>query len=204
MRMELDKPWIFSFYPLVGLLVLCSFFSCENKTLQTVTVSEFSKFVEETGYITDAEQYGWSVVQITVDSFQVVKKVNWMFPDSLHQAGPSLPVTQVSYKDALAYANWSGTRLPSYEEYWAFVKNDQRLIHKSSNTILPVDQVNIIGNTWDITLPDPRGQIRLAGGSYLCNENTCNGTDPNRELYVDQETGNTHISFSVIRERREK
>ena len=51
---------------------------------------------------------------------------------------------------------------------------------------------------WDITLTENiKGEIRLAGGSYLCSPSTCHGTQPDRELFVDKETANTHISFAV-------
>lgn len=40
--------------------------------------------------------------------------------------------------------------------------------------------------------------VRLAGGSLFYSEDTCHGTIKERELYVDQETANIHIGFSVI------
>lgn len=110
------------------------------------------------------------------------------------------PVTQVSYNDAIAYCKWVDARLPSYEEYWELVKQDKRLINESSPAILPLNKVNIVGNVWDITSSEnDKQEIRLAGGSYLCNVKTCNGTNPNRKLYVDKTTGNTHIGFSIIK-----
>jgi len=38
----------------------------------------------------------------------------------------------------------------------------------------------------------------LAGGSLFCSKDTCHGTQKDRELYVDKETGNIHIGFSVL------
>ena len=74
-----------------------------------------------------------------------------------------LPVTQVSYNDAKAYCNWANKRLPTYDEYWELVKNDHRTI--VSENILPisnVDEVNIIGNVWDITEIENKESVRLA------------------------------------------
>lgn len=185
------------------LIISMSYFfsSCQNEvTLHPVSVADFRQFVQETGYRTDAEKYDWSVVQLNVYEFNVLYGIDWKCPDGTHYAPDNYPVTQVSLNDALAYCQWSGTRLPSYSEYWKLTKNDSRPIVQSAPNIFPLGQVNVVGNVWEITTTQRSdGQIRLAGGSYLCNKNTCNGTDENRELYVDSETGNTHISFAVIR-----
>ena len=42
--------------------------------------------------------------------------------------------------------------------------------------------------------------MRLAGGSLFCSIDTCHGTQQERELYVDKETGNIHIGFSILTE----
>jgi len=175
------------------------FTNCTTKTVQlrSVTVADFSNFVAATDYKTDAEQYDWTFIQQTVDHFEVVFGVDWRCPDGISPAHPDDPITQVSYNDAKAYTEWSSTQLPDYQKYWETVKTDKRKINSHASTILPTEQVNIVGNTWDITLPDSQGRIRLAGGSYLCNALQCNGTKRERVLYVDQETGNSHISFSV-------
>lgn len=176
--------------------------SCNLKTnnLIPVTYAEFESFVNETGYITDAEKYGWSIVQIDVYNFKKVKSANWRIPNGINLV-PSgkLPVTQVSYNDALAYCQWAKKRLPSYEEYWENVKNDNRVIVSENKfPISEIDTVNIVGNVWDITKSEKNNSIRIAGGSLFCSINTCHGTVKERELYVDKETGNIHIGFSVI------
>ncbi|MFC2175347.1 hypothetical protein ACFLR1_00065 [Bacteroidota bacterium] len=96
-------------------------------------------------------------------------------------------------------------RLPSYDEYWEIVKSDTRIIVSENKLdISEVDKVNVVGNVWDITevennesvrLNEP---VRLAGGSLFCSENTCHGTVKERELFVDKETGNIHVGFSVL------
>ena len=61
-----------------------------------------------------------------------------------------------------------------------------------------INNVNIVGNVWDLTTTENiKGEIRLAGGSYLCSPNICHGTQRDRELFVDKETANTHISLVV-------
>ncbi|MDA1345296.1 MAG: SUMF1/EgtB/PvdO family nonheme iron enzyme [Bacteroidetes bacterium] len=186
------------YHLLILLLVLvgCS----TNERLVPVSVADFEKFVSQTGYITDAERYGWSIVQLDVYNFKLVENAIWTQPDGVHAPRKkTLPVTQVSYNDAVAYCKWAGVRLPTYEEYWKFVANDHRVI-VSDNTlpISPVDSVSVVGNVWDITAPINSEQIRLAGGSLFCSPNTCHGTQKDRELYVDKETGNINCGFSVV------
>ncbi len=185
----------------VLLLLLPLGHSCDyRKSLNPVTHAQFETFVNSTGYITDAEKYGWSIVQINVYDYITVDSANWRRPDGVNApVTKDLPVTQVSYNDAIAYCKWSGTSLPSYEEYWELVKKDTRLIVSENNrAISNVNKVNIVGNVWDITEPLNEDAVRLAGGSLFCSISTCHGTDKNRALYVDKETGNIHIGFSVI------
>lgn len=190
-------------------ILLAMFFSnCQLKKndiademkLQVVTYEAFEEFVKATQYITDAEKYGWSVVQQDVFNFTKVENANWWIPngvDSVHSK--ALPVTQVSYNDAIAYCEWSSTRLPSYEEYWEFIKNDNRKVVTNNNAaISAAKEVNVLGNVWEITSTNTGENIRLAGGSLFCSPNTCHGTSKARELYVDKETGNIHIGFAVV------
>jgi len=145
--------------------------SCDQNThLSPVTYGQFEAFINDTGYITDAERYGWSIVQSNVFDFTTVEGAIWRRPDGEHPVeSSSLPVTQVSYNDAIAYCKWANTRLPTYAEYWRLVKDDHR----------PIVSDNI-------------------GGSLFCSEATCDGTVSDRELSVDRETGNVHIGFSVV------
>ena len=100
----------------------------------TVTNAQFQTFVEATGYVTEAERIGWSFVfwsdvPKNFGPTQGVPGVNWWRKvegsnwKAIHGPGseaavlPEHPVVQVSYRDALAYADWVGGRLPS-EAVW--------------------------------------------------------------------------------------
>ena len=173
--------------------------NCDSKIdLKPISVGDFSIFIDSTSYKTDAEKFGWSFIQKDVYNFDVIKNVSWKSPNGKPIDNLNLPVTQISYNDALAYCKWAGVKLPTYDQYWNAVKNDKRTVVSESTSIKEINNVNIVGNVWDITLTENiKGEIRLAGGSYLCSPRTCHGTQPDRELFVDKETANTHIGFAV-------
>jgi len=190
------------FFCIMMILTGCQSNIASKYQLEVVTVAQFEAFVDATDYITDAEKYGWSIVQQDVFNYQKVYGATWRKPDGLHApSSKNLPVTQVSYNDAMAYCNWSGTRLPSYSEYWQFTQNDHRLIVAQNNLpISPVSEVNTVGNVWEITSSQRGAEVRLAGGSLYCSPTVCNGMSAARELYVDTQTGNIHIGFAVLHE----
>ena len=178
-------------------MVYCS--KTLKNQLKPVSVKDFKEFVDATGYQTDAEKYGWSIVQVDVFDFEIVNGANWLKPDGINTSLDSLPVTQVSYKDAIEYCKWAGVSLPTYEKYWEIVKNDKRpIVSDNKSPISSVEKVNIVGNVWDLTQTINFDKVRLAGGSLFCSKDTCHGTQKDRELYVDKETGNIHIGFSVL------
>ena len=113
--------------PLFTLIVavLFAYSGCKPRQgLQTVTVSEFSDFIEATGYVTDAENFGWSIVQKTVFEYEIVNDATWRLPDGKNAPPPHHPVTQVSYQDAMAYCEWAGVALPDYEAFWLAAEAD--------------------------------------------------------------------------------
>lgn len=183
---------------ILSFLVTLLLVSCSDTTLTPVSYKDFSLFVQETNYVTDAEKFGWSFIQKDVLNFEIDSNLTWRIPDGNQVLDINLPVTQVSYNDAVAYCKWSNSRLPTYKEYWSIVNKDSRTINHSSSEMQHIQHVNLVGNAWEITNTLKGEEVRLAGGSYLCDTKTCNGTDPNRTLYIDKYTGNTHISFAVI------
>ena len=189
----MKKAYLFFFF----CLIYCS--KAEKNQLKPISVKDFKEFVNATGYETDAEKYGWSIVQVDVFDFEIVDGANWLKPDGKNPSLDSLPVTQVSYKDAIEYCKWANVSLPTYEQYWDLVSNDKRVIVSDNKyPISPVKKVNVVGNVWDITETINSNKVRLAGGSLFCSKDTCHGTQKDRELYVDKETGNIHIGFSVL------
>ena len=172
-------------------------FGC-NEKMTSVSVTEFESFVSNTGYKTDAENYGWSYVQQSVFTVDTVHHADWRKPDGVHPSKPEDPVTQVSYNDAIASCKWAGTRLPTYSEYWVNTKHDNRRINTESMAIENRDRVSIIGNVWELCASDLPNVVPLAGGSYLCSKKMCNGTSKEKKISVDPFTANRHIGFCVL------
>jgi formylglycine-generating enzyme required for sulfatase activity len=102
-----------------------------------VTNEQFAEFAADTGYLTDAERFGWSFVfqghipseRLTPQVDKRASGIRWWYkvngadwrhpegPDSSVAARPHHPTVHTSWNDAHAYAKWAGKRLPTEAEW---------------------------------------------------------------------------------------
>lgn len=85
-----------------------------------VPTADFAKFIEETDYVTEAEDFGWSGV-FSKDSLAwwPIPEANWRYPRGPDSTAARMnePVTQLSMRDVQAYLEWVGKELPTEEEW---------------------------------------------------------------------------------------
>lgn len=139
-----------------------------------VTNAAFARFVEATGFVTEAERFGWSFVhasQLTdvqqaehasrkvagLEWWYGIEQANWRRPlgdsrDYVELSREDHPVVHVTWNDAAAFAQWSGKRLPTEAE-WEFAARGGL----SQKTYPWGDELNPDGehrcNIWQGTFP---------------------------------------------------
>ncbi|MEI6275332.1 MAG: formylglycine-generating enzyme family protein [Prolixibacteraceae bacterium] len=116
-----------------------------------VTVADFRKFIEATGYRTDAEKFGDSgVFDFTKPAWTLQPGAYWQFPlgKNAAKAEDNHPVTQVSWYDASAYAMWEGKRLPTEAEWEYAAKCGGKTHFRFSWGDTPVADGKYMANVW--------------------------------------------------------
>ncbi len=140
--------------------------------LTTVTNAEFAAFIDDTGFVTEAERFGWSFVFWTevpdsVGDTQAVLGAEWWRridganwreingPGTAETTWhPDHPVVQVSWNDAAAYAKWVGGRLPTEAEWEHAARGGKGNVIFPWGDDDPDDQTHMPCNIWQGDFPN--------------------------------------------------
>jgi sulfatase modifying factor 1 len=122
-----------------------------------VTVGQFRKFVEETGYSTYSDKIGDGIIfDHNQARWVIVPGVNWEYPlgKSKSRAPDDHPVTLVTYDDAQAYLAWVGKRLPTEVEWEHAARGVTNRDHPYAWGEHLVENGNYKANTWTGKFPE--------------------------------------------------
>jgi serine/threonine-protein kinase len=147
----------------------------------------FERFIIETSYITEAELAGFSTVWIRSNKLSDIVGAYWAYPYGPNQ-GPaieSFPVVQVSIKDAVAYCEWAGRRLPTDLEWEKAARGtdgrrypwgDEQPVCSLANFAGCYGEPTIV--SWPDAGASPYGVVNMAGNvAEIVQESTGEGPD---------------------------
>lgn len=215
-----------------------------------VTVGQFRAFVEQTGYVTEAEKFGDAGVFTSgTGNWSLVSGATWEYPRGpKHEpAEDNHPVTQVSWNDASAFCRAYGARLPTEIEWERTARMGQTpdgtvfyartraslearrhinvwegifpVLNTGEDGYLgtspvgyfgkaPMGFADLAGNVWEWTsspyVPYPANRIITKdegvervqrGGSFLCDQNFCQGFRVTARSHSTPDTSLMHVGF---------
>ena len=162
-----------------------------------VTVGEFRRFVEATGYLTTAERgafRGSLTRNTTTGQWEIVPTLNWRLGPQGDVSGDDMPVIHVSWEDAYVYTSWLSVqtgrryRLPSEAEL-EYVNRAGSDSEYSWGSRSPAQRVANLRGEGDIALMPASFQVSTQGElDYL------NREGPSPQSFADYGDGFGELS----------
>ena len=132
-----------------------------------VSNAMFGRFVEETGYQTDAEKEGAGFTYNRAEENWIsTEGANWQHPfgpDSNLEGLEDHPVVQMTWYDAQAYCEWAGRRLPTEAEWEKAARGTDGRKHPWGNESVEKHLVNFS----DYNFPAKWSHESMDDGYYL-------------------------------------
>lgn len=140
-------------------------------TATAITNRQFGAFVEETGYVTEAERFGWSFafeahIPKHIGETEALPSAAWWRrvdgafwrlvngPGSEADLLDDHPAVHISWADAKAFAAWAGGRLPSEAEWEHAARGGQGDVAYPWGDRHPNDADFFPCNIWQGRFPD--------------------------------------------------
>ena len=142
-----------------------------------VTLGQFSIFIAETGYVTEAEKEKQGYVfNISTSDWYKTKNANWRQPQAqgadITLVSEEYPVTQVTYNDAVAFCAWAGRRLPTEAEWEKAARGNLACIYPwdrpdaTSAACLRAPDATLLNYKLHIKSVTPVGKYRSGASPY--------------------------------------
>ena len=128
-----------------------------------VTVAQFRTFVEATKYVTEAEQFGGGSSKAKIQTNVAMKNLDWRTPK--YAVTEEMPVTQVSWNDAVAFCNWLSNSATLKSCYKKDTEGNWTLVATGDGYRLPTEaeweSACRAGTTTQFSFGDEGGQLRV-------------------------------------------
>ena len=170
-----------------------------------VTVAQFARFVQDTGYRTTAEQKGTAHTWVHTWDSSAWKEWQYVYWAQPRGVGSDVkqkqdhPVTCVSWDDVLEFCCWADVRLPTEAEWEKAARGTDKRIYPWGNLLPDETCCNFDNRLYDTTpvenyarATSPYGLLDMAGNVWEWTSTKCSANYQNYRNRVDNNLDGQH------------